>query len=89
MREATQLVIRDGAITDLRSHRHSSPTTPPSTTPFDAWMEEHHPDDAEVVTCCGWPNLDEARRTGTLRARYGVEWAAYLDAKGCAFDEGC
>ena len=57
--------------------------------PFNAWMEEHHPDDAEVVECCGWPSLDEARQTGALRARYGEEWAAYLEAKGCTFDEGC
>ena len=61
VREIGALVVHDGAITDLRRI-----ITPPDYTvlydPFNAWMQEHHPDDAEVVACCGWPSLDEARR---------------------------
>ncbi len=88
VRETSELVVHDGAVTDLR--RIVTPADyAVADGPFNAWMEEHHPDDAEVVECCGWPSLDEARRTGALRARYGEEWAAYLEEKGCAFDEGC
>ena len=85
---SAQLVVHDGAITDL-----TRTVIPPDYTvvdnPFDTWMQEHHSDDDEVVACCDWPSLDEARQTGALRARYGEEWAAYLEAKGCTFDEGC
>ena len=88
VREFSALVVQAGAINSLRRS-----ILPPDYTAIDnsfmAWMEEHHPDDAAVVGCCGWPSLDEARRTGALRSRYGAEWAAYLEEKGCTFDEGC
>jgi hypothetical protein len=38
---------------------------------------------------CGGATLEEAREKGALRARYGAEWGAYLDEKGCGYNDGC
>jgi len=86
--ETMQFVISGGAIDDLR-HRLIPPEYTILFPAFDEWMQEHHPDDAEAAACCGGATLDEARENGALRARYGAEWAAYLDEKGCGYNEGC
>jgi hypothetical protein len=86
--ETMQFVIGDGAIDDLR-HRLIPPEYTVLSPAFDEWMHEHHPEDAEAAACCGGATLDEARENGALRARYGAEWAAYLDEKGCGYNEGC
>lgn len=47
--------------------------------PFYAWMQAHHPDDAQAVVCCGWDSVEDARQSGELVAQYADEWAAWLE----------
>jgi basic membrane lipoprotein Med (substrate-binding protein (PBP1-ABC) superfamily)/DNA-binding SARP family transcriptional activator len=88
VRETSELTIVDGAIVSYRRD-FIPPDYSIIDTAFDEWMQEHHPDDAAAVECCGGPTLEEARENGVLRARYGAEWAAYLDEKGCGYNDGC
>lgn len=87
--ELATITVEGGVITAL--HRDvSDPLYFVIDGPFDDWMVEHHPDAAATVRCCGEDGtVDEARRRGEQRARYAQEWAAYLEEKGCTFDEGC
>ena len=55
---------------------------------FDTWMQKHHPDDAAAVDFADL-TIQNAQLRGELRAEYGAKWAAYLEAEGCTFDEGC
>jgi basic membrane lipoprotein Med (substrate-binding protein (PBP1-ABC) superfamily)/DNA-binding SARP family transcriptional activator len=56
---------------------------------FFTWLRETHPDeDVERAMCCG-RNVETARQDGELRRRYAAEWAAYLEAEGCTYDEDC
>jgi hypothetical protein len=88
VREATELSIADGAIEAYR--RILIPPAYSIIDPaFDEWMQEHHPDDVGASQCCGGSTLEEAQQNGALRARYGAEWAAYLDEKGCGYNDGC
>jgi basic membrane lipoprotein Med (substrate-binding protein (PBP1-ABC) superfamily)/DNA-binding SARP family transcriptional activator len=85
--ETATIAVDDGAITSFERN----PGTPDYLLVddrFAAWMEAHHPDDAEAVE---WAivSIDDARRRGELRARYAAEWAAYLEAEGCSFTEAC
>lgn len=57
--------------------------------PFSEWMMTHHPDIAASVGFGNWASVEEAERNGILTAQYAAEWAAYLDANGCAYDDGC
>ena len=57
--------------------------------PFSEWMLTHHPDIAESVAFGTWSSVDEAEQNGILTAQYAAEWAAYLDANECAYDDGC
>ena len=88
VRETIQFVIGDATI-DALHQTLIPPEYTPLHTAFDEWMQEHHPDDAAAASCCGWATPDEAQENGALRARYGAEWAAYLDEKGCGYNEGC
>ena len=47
--------------------------------PFYAWMQAHHPDDAQAVVCCGWDSVEDAQQSGELVAQYADEWAAWLE----------
>lgn len=59
--------------------------------PFSAWMDAHHPDDADAVGCCGWESVEDARGKGALLAEYADLWAAWLeDHPGCTWrDTAC
>lgn len=47
--------------------------------PFYAWVQAHHPDDAQAVVCCGWDSVEDAQQSGQLVAQYADEWAAWLE----------
>lgn len=55
--------------------------------PFDAWMTANHPDDRDKIGFANWTSIEEAEQNGTLTARYATEWADYLEANGCAYDD--
>ncbi len=57
--------------------------------PFNSWMIENHPGDAEKVEFGDWTSIEEADAGGTLRAQYAREWATYLEANGCTYLDGC
>jgi hypothetical protein len=57
--------------------------------PFNAWMETHHPDDAEAVGFGTWTSFDEAVAFGEIRADYAERWAVYLDENNCDYTDGC
>ncbi len=82
------LVVINGAITSY-VNIFGQPDYNTVNTPFDAWMAENHPEDAEAAACCGGDTVVEAASNGALRASYSEEWAAYLEAKGCTYDTGC
>ena len=56
--------------------------------PFDRWLAENHPEDFDTRIPFGtWGSVAEAEQGGILRARYADEWAAYLDANGCTYQD--
>lgn len=57
--------------------------------PFEQWMEENHPEDADAAGCCQGDTVEESVARGELRAQYAAEWAAYLEANDCTFTEPC
>jgi len=57
--------------------------------PLDIWMKENHPEDVRAVGFGNWTSIEEAEQNGALFAQYAAEWAAYLEANGCEYDEGC
>ncbi|MGI9608391.1 MAG: hypothetical protein ACR2P0_19835 [Acidimicrobiales bacterium] len=58
-------------------------------TPFQAWMAVNHPQAVDSIGFGNWTSLEEAEENGRLTARYAAEWADYLEANGCAYNEGC
>jgi hypothetical protein len=57
--------------------------------PFDGWMRETHSEDAGVVGFGRWATIEEAEQNGILTVQYAAEWAAYLEANGCEYDDDC
>jgi hypothetical protein len=62
--------------------------------PFQQWIEEHHPDDAPAadwaIPITHSTSVEEAERFGRIRTEYAEEWAAYMEANGCTFNDwGC
>jgi|GEM_PF-1611041 len=57
--------------------------------PFDDWMKENHPEDADAVGFGNWTSLEDAVQNGVLFAQYAAEWGAYLEANGCEYNDGC
>jgi hypothetical protein len=56
--------------------------------PFDRWLAENHSEDFDTRIPFGtWGSVAEAEQAGTLRGRYADEWAAYLDANGCTYQD--
>ena len=52
-------------------------------------MMTHHPDIAESVAFGNWSSIQEAEQNGILTAQYATEWAVYLAANDCGYDDGC
>jgi hypothetical protein len=59
--------------------------------PFASWMTANHPDivEAGTVGFGNWTTTEDAEQNGILSAQYAAEWAAYLIASGCEYDDGC
>jgi hypothetical protein len=57
--------------------------------PFDRWMDEHHPQDAEAAAFASWDSVEEAKANGAVVAIYAQEWAAYLQENDCTYRDGC
>lgn len=80
----TMTVTPNGSISGLRD----SFQQPGFVTdgPFELWVRRNHPvGEGDKVRCCGWASVEDARAAGLIRAQYAEEWAAYLEANGCAF----
>jgi ketosteroid isomerase-like protein len=73
----TMVVGADGI--DLLEVSFGEPSFNVYAEPFYAWMQAHHPEDAEVVGCCDWDSVEDAREKGALVAPYADEWAAWLE----------
>lgn len=78
-------VNADGKVSLLRD-RFGSPSWL-TDAPFAVWMGKVHPEDTAVAACCSWASVEEARTNGRARAEYAEEWAAYIEATGCAWDD--
>jgi hypothetical protein len=57
--------------------------------PFDRWMDEHHPQDAEAAAFASWDSVEEAKAIGAVVAIYAQEWATYLQENDCTYRDGC
>jgi hypothetical protein len=63
--------------------------------PFRSWLAANRPD----VTCLAWyaddgsceepETIEEIREEGRMVAQYALEWAAYVEARGCTYRDGC
>ncbi len=58
-------------------------------TQFKSWMSRLHPTEWGLVGQSGWTSIVDAQERGELTARYGDEWAAYLDTNGCSYVDNC
>ncbi len=82
------MVVTPAGVTRLQDN----PGSPNFTTvgdPFTGWMLAQHPEDLSAVGCCGWDSVEHARQTGLLQVQFVDEWAAYLEANGCTYTDGC
>lgn len=57
--------------------------------PFDRWISENHPEDADAAGFGSWNSIEEAERHGLLRARYAAEWGDWLTENDCDYRLGC
>lgn len=57
--------------------------------PFARWMEQHHPEDAELVAFGSWNTIEEAGTNGALVFHYATEWGKYLEANNCGYSDNC
>jgi hypothetical protein len=82
----TMTIGPDGIAEFLYSY--GSPDFNDVGRPFELWMQANH---AEVgVESLLWgESTEDAEVSGLLRAQYAAEWAAYLEANGCTYLDGC
>ena len=60
------------------------------TIPHQRWVADQRPDDRGAIGFGNWTTIDEARQNGELTAELATQWAAYLEANGCAYtDTNC
>jgi hypothetical protein len=57
--------------------------------PFVRWMDENHPEAVDSIRFENWTTIEEAQENGRLTAQYTAEWATFLEANGCAYNDGC
>jgi hypothetical protein len=82
------IVVSADGIERIES-RYGSPNFRHVTDPFEAWVGEHHPQDAAIVGHFNWDSTAGARQNGLLTAEYATEWADYLEANDCTYREDC
>jgi hypothetical protein len=80
------ITIGAGGIEEL-SGDYGAPTFSYLGDPFERWVAANHPgDEANLV----WGDTqEEALVNGLMLAEYAAEWAEFLDANDCEFNEGC
>jgi hypothetical protein len=83
-----RMIVTPDGMTSLR-FGYGHPNFNDANIPFQAWVQANHPADTESVSFGTWTSLEEAEQNGMLVAEYSTEWAAYLGANGCAYDDGC
>ena len=83
------LVVAPGGISSLGFGYGSRPGFEDSTNPFEFWMEDHYPVEAEAVGFGNWTSVEEAERNGLLTAQYSSEWATYLEENNCTYRDFC
>jgi len=54
---------------------------------FDRWVGDNHSDNSEFVEFRDWNSVAEAEQSGILRAQYVADWAAYLEANDCTYQD--
>jgi hypothetical protein len=79
-------VVSSEGIRSFESHFYQ-PNFRTVDVHFFEWMNETHPEDRFRLDFGIWDSIDEAEQLGLLRAGYVIEWAAYLDANGCEYDD--
>jgi hypothetical protein len=73
------LTITPDGISDLREDYTGSVLDYADIgEPFNAWVLENFPEDADVAGCCAGETIEESVTRGELRAGYAEEWAIYL-----------
>jgi hypothetical protein len=57
---------------------------------FHQWMIDAYPEDALLLlSMFDWPSVERAQLAGRTIQQYADEYAAYLDANSCRWDEPC
>jgi len=54
---------------------------------FDRWVGVNHFDNREFVEFRDWDSVADAEQAGILRAQYVADWAAYLEANDCTYQD--
>ncbi len=54
---------------------------------FDRWVLNNHSDNSEFVEFRDWDSVADAEQSGILRAQYVADWAAYLEANDCTYQD--
>ncbi len=80
------ITIGAGGIEKM-SWDYGGPTFSYVSAPFTRWIAANHPGD-EANRLWG-DTQEEALANGLMVAEYAAEWAAFLDANDCEFNEGC
>lgn len=83
-----RMIVTPFGIDSLR-FGYGSPPFNDTSVPFYAWVAANHPEDREAVGFGNWTSRQDAEQKGALVAQLAEEWAVYLVANGCAYDEGC
>jgi hypothetical protein len=86
--ETATFVVDDGSITAL-TRAVGEPDHGLLGGAFASWMQAHGRERLDTDLWFEFDDLDAARELGEERARLGGEWAAFLDAEGCTWDQGC
>lgn len=82
------MIVTPGGISSLR-FGYGRPDFNDSTSPFQFWMEDNHPEVAEAVGFGNWTSVETAEQNGILTAQYSAEWATYLEENNCTYRDFC
>lgn len=90
----TTLTVGDIGITSIHLE-YGNPDFTVTGLEFRSWLQRERPDVECVSFYVGTPSCvdpvthEDFRQQAERVARYAEEWAAYLDERGCDYDEGC
>lgn len=82
------MVVTPAGITQFRFN-YGQPDFNVTGIPFEAWMNNHNPHDAQAAAFGNWTTVDEARAFGLVLAQYAREWAEYLKQNRCSYRDNC